>query len=44
MEFFDQRSGPCLANLTSQVGRLAADLAFDAIQCADALDSFRGNR
>ena len=44
MEFFDLRSGPCLANLTSQLGRLAAELAFDIVECADALDSFRSNR
>ena len=44
MEFFDQRCGPCLANLASQLGRLAADLAFDVVECADAMDSFRGNR
>lgn len=44
MEFFDQRSDSCLTNLASQVGRLAAYLAFDAIQCADALDSFISDR
>jgi hypothetical protein len=44
MEFFDQRSGPCLTDLASQISRLAADLALDVIECSDTLDGFGCNR
>ena len=44
MKFFDQRSSPCLTNLASQIGSLAADLALNVIEFADTLDSFRCDR
>ena len=44
MEFFDQRSGSCLTDLATKIGRLAADLAFDVVECSDALDSFGCDR
>ena len=44
MQFLNQRPGSCLADLASQVGRLAADLSFDVIERADALDSLGCDR
>ena len=44
MQFFDQWPGTCLADLASQVGRLAADLSFDVVQRAGPLDGFGCDR
>ena len=44
MQFVDLRPGSCLSNLTSQLSRLAADVALDLAESADAFDCFVGNR
>jgi len=39
MEIIHERSRSCLANLTTQVSRLATNLAFDVVELSDPLDS-----
>src|SRR5579859_1313860 len=48
---FPSRSAGCqraarsgLTNIAAKIGRLAADLFFDAVECADAVDGFGGDR
>ena len=39
-EIVEQGLGPCLSNTATQIGGLAANFFFDAIQSADAVESF----
>jgi hypothetical protein len=43
MEIIHERSRACLADLTTQASRLAANLSFDVVELSDPLDGLASN-
>jgi hypothetical protein len=43
IEIVEQKLGSELPDLSSSMSRLAMHVALNAMECADAIESFRGN-